>query len=317
MTYAGNKANLDDVAEGIAFVRGDICDQPLVEQLLCDHGVETVVNFAAESHNSYAILNPTAFFSSNVMGPVILLEAIRRLGGCKIRFHQISTCEVYGDMDLDDPGAFHESSPYLPRTPYNAAKASGDHAVRAFGLTYDIPLTITNCCNNYGAYQFPEKVIPLFVTNALQGKALPLYKSSQNRREWLHVEDHCRAIDAVLERGRIGETYHVGSGIEASVEALADAILDELKLPATMKHIVADRPNHDRRYLLDSTKLRGELGWEPLHEFAQGLRETIRWYQANEAWWRPLLGRCPVDEQSAWSKATIQPDGILGTIRKA
>jgi dTDP-glucose 4,6-dehydratase len=301
LTYAGNRPNLADVESDIHFVHGDIRDQELIEGVLREHHVDIVVNFAAESHNSYAIVRPTEFFSTNVMGPVALLEAIRRVGGGGVRFHQISTCEVYGDMDLDDPGAFVENDPYRPRTPYNAAKAGGDHAVRAYGLTYGIPVTITNCSNNYGPYQFPEKVIPLFVTNALQGKPLPLYKSSRNRREWLHVDDHCRAIDAVLARGEIGATYHVGSGVEADVETLATIILSELGLGSELKTIVPDRPSHDRRYLLDSTRLRTELGWAPSIDFDAGLKDTIGWYQDNEAWWRPLLGRSPVVEDTAWA----------------
>jgi dTDP-glucose 4,6-dehydratase len=300
LTYAGNRANLADVADDITFVPGDIRDQRLVERVLEEHKVTIVVNFAAESHNSYAILRPVDFFETNAMGTVTLLEAIRRAGRGSIRFHQISTCEVYGDMDLDDPGAFTEESPYRPRTPYNAAKACSDHAVRAYGLTYGIPVTITNCSNNYGPYQFPEKVIPLFVTNALQGKSLPVYESSQNRREWLHVDDHCRAIAAVLQRGRIGETYHVGSGIEADVATLARTILGELGMSEDMMRTVPDRPSHDRRYLLDSSKLRGELGWAPAVDFADGLKRTIMWYRDNEEWWRPLIGRSPVAEETAW-----------------
>jgi dTDP-glucose 4,6-dehydratase len=301
LTYAGHRESLADVADDITFVPGDIRDQRLVERVLGEHEVTMVVNFAAESHNSYAILRPVDFFETNAMGTVALLEVIRRASrGNHIRFHQISTCEVYGDMDLDDPGAFTEQSPYRPRTPYNAAKACSDHAVRAYGYTYGIPVTITNCSNNYGPYQFPEKVIPLFVTNALQGKPLPVYESSQNRREWLHVEDHCRAIEAALLRGRIGETYHVGSGIEADVATLARTILGELGMSENMMHTVPDRPSHDRRYLLDSSKLRSELGWAPTVEFAEGLKSTIVWYQENEDWWRPLLGRSPVVEETAW-----------------
>jgi dTDP-glucose 4,6-dehydratase len=299
LTYAGNRANLEGVEGDVVFVEGDIRDQALVERTLSEHSVDIVVNFAAESHNSYAILRPVEFFSTNVMGPVTLLEAVRRVG--VQRFHHISTCEVYGDMDLDDPGSFTEESPYRPRTPYNAAKAGGDHAVRAYGLTYGVPVTITNCSNNYGPYQFPEKLIPLFTTNALQNKPLPLYRSSKNRREWLHVIDHCKAIEAVLEKGRTGETYHVGSGVEADVETIADLILDQLELPQTLKIIVPDRPSHDRRYLLDSSKLRSELGWAPTVEFEDGIRSTIDWYRDNEKWWRPLLGRAPVVEDTAWS----------------
>jgi dTDP-glucose 4,6-dehydratase len=186
------------------------------------------------------------------------------------RFHQISTGEVYGDLALDDPGALSETSPYRPRTPYNAAKAGGDHAVRAYFHTHDLPVTITNCSNNYGPYQFPEKVIPLFITRALQGQPLPLYASTRNRREWLHVLDHCRAIDLVLERGTVGETYHVGSGFEANIETIADTVLAELGLPASLKTIVPDRPSRDRRYLLDSSKLQKKLGWAPEVPFPGG-----------------------------------------------
>jgi dTDP-glucose 4,6-dehydratase len=300
LTYAGALSSLDDVASEIIFVHGDIQNEKLVTRILREHDVTLVVNFAAESHNSYAVMDPVCFFEANVMGPVRLLEAIRQAGKPGIRFHQISTCEIYGDMALDEPGAFTEQSPYRPRTPYNAAKAGGDHAVRAFGMTYGIPYTITNCCNNYGSHQFPEKVIPLFVTNALRGRHLPVYASSQNRREWLHVDDHCRAVEAVLLRGRPGESYHVGSGIEVDVATLAGMILGELGLGPEMMRTVPDRPSHDRRYLLDSGKLRGELGWAPVIDFAEGLKSTICWYQDNESWWRPLIGRSPVAEETAW-----------------
>lgn len=298
LTYAGERTSLASVDKDVVFVHGDIRDQDMVEKLLRTHDVDVVINFAAESHNSYAIMEPAKFFSTNVMGPVALLDAIRNTGTA--RLHHISTCEVYGDLDLDDTLAFTEEAPYRPRTPYNAAKAAGDHAVRAYGITYEIPITITNCCNNYGPYQFPEKLIPLFTSNALQGKPLPLYKSSKNRREWLHVIDHCRAIDLVLKRGRIGETYNVGSGMEADVESIADMILDRLGLDQSLKTTVPDRPSHDRRYLLDSSKLRTDLGWSPQTDLQEGLRETIDWYAANRAWWEPLIGRSPVEE-SGWT----------------
>jgi dTDP-glucose 4,6-dehydratase len=297
LTYAGVRASLADLDDRIVFVHGDIGDQELVERTLREHAVTTVVNFAAESHNSYAIKNPGAFFATNVVGTQRLLEAVRRVG--VDRFHHVSTCEVYGDMALDDPGAFTEDSPYRPRTPYNASKAGGDHAVRAYGLTYGVPVSITNCSNNYGPYQFPEKVIPLFVTNGLRGLTLPVYESSANRREWLYVDDHARAIEAVLDRGRVGETYHVGSGFEASVSTIAETVLAELGLPASRIETVPDRPSHDRRYLLDSSKLRGELGWTPQVEWADGIKATVAWYEANPSWWEPLLERRPVDEGAA------------------
>ncbi|HZO62620.1 MAG TPA: GDP-mannose 4,6-dehydratase, partial [Gaiellaceae bacterium] len=218
------------------------------------------------------------------------------------RFHHVSTCEVYGDLPLDGGDAFTEESPYRPRTPYNASKAGADHAVRAYFETYGLPVTITNCANNYGPRQFPEKVIPLFVTNALDDRELPLYASTQNRREWLHVDDHCRAIELVLLRGREGETYNVGSGVERSIEQLADLVLALTGKPPTLKAIVPDRPGHDRRYLLDSSKLRRELGWEPTIPFEDGLAATVEWYRDNRAWWEPLRERALVQE-GAWGTA--------------
>jgi dTDP-glucose 4,6-dehydratase len=305
LTYAGVEASLAGLGDRIVFVHGDIGDQDLVERTLREQDVTTVVNFAAESHNSYAIVNPGAFFATNVLGTQRLLEAVRRVG--VERFHHVSTCEVYGDMALDDPGAFTEDSPYRPRTPYNASKAGGDHAVRAYGLTYDVPVTITNCSNNYGPYQFPEKVIPVFVTNGLRGLRLPVYRSSQNKREWLYVDDHARAIEAVLDRGRVGETYHVGSGVEVSVAGIASTVLAELGLDESRVEIVPDRPSHDRRYLLDSSKLRDELGWAPQVEWTDGIKATVAWYEASRAWWEPLLDRRPIDESAAdWQQGQDQ-----------
>jgi dTDP-glucose 4,6-dehydratase len=215
------------------------------------------------------------------------------------RFHHVSTCEVYGDLPLDSVEVFTEESPYRPRTPYNASKAGADHAVRAYHETYGLPVTITNCSNNYGPAQFPEKVIPLFVTNALDDLELPLYASTTNKREWLHVQDHCRAIELVLEGGRVGETYNVGSGIEKSIEEIADAVLALTGKPESLKTIVPDRPGHDRRYLLDSSKLRTELGWKPDIPFEDGMRETVDWYASRRTWWEPLKERALVQE-TAW-----------------
>jgi dTDP-glucose 4,6-dehydratase len=233
-----------------------------------------------------------------VLGTQLLLEAARRRG--LERFHHISTCEVYGDLPLDSGERFTEESPYRPRTPYNASKAAADHYVRAYHETFELPITITNCSNNYGPYQYPEKVIPLFTTNALDDRPLPLYASTEHRREWLHVVDHCRAIERVLAEGRVGETYNVGSGVERSIDEIADAVLDALDKPAQLKTIVPDRPGHDRRYLLDTTKLRAELGWKDEIAFADGLAETVRWYVDHRAWWEPLRGRAPVAEATAW-----------------
>ena len=294
LTYAGVREN---VPAGVPFVHGDICDLDNNVAVLQEHRIDAVVNFAAESHNSLAVVDPGRFFRTNVMGTQALLEAARKTG--LARFHHISTCEVYGDLPLDTDDVFTEDSPYLPRTPYNASKAGADHAVRAYSETYGLPVSITNCCNNYGPLQFPEKVVPLFTTLALDDRPLPLYESTQNTREWLHVDDHCRAILAVLERGREGETYLVGSGEERTVEQVADAILSAAAKPQSLKTIVPDRPGHDRRYLLDSTKIRTELGWRPEHSFEQGLVQTVEWYAANREWWEPLRGRAPVQE-TAW-----------------
>ncbi len=291
LTYAGVEENLADVADRVTLVRGDIGDPEHTAKVLAEHQVEVVVNFAAESHNSLAVLDPGRFFRTNVLGTQVLLDACRRAD--VQRFHHISTCEVYGDLALDAEEAFTEETPYRPRTPYNASKAGADHAVRAYHETFGLPVTLTNCANNYGSHQFPEKVLPLFATRAIDGQPLPVYASSGNRREWIHALDHCRAIDTVLARGRIGETYHVGTGVEASVEELADLVLDELGLPSSQRTTVPDRPGHDRRYLLDSSKLRDELGWRPQIEFEAGVRETIRWYAANRSWWEPLIGRSP------------------------
>jgi dTDP-glucose 4,6-dehydratase len=300
LTYAGNRANLADLEGRHTFVEGDIGDAELVEGVLREHETDIVVNFAAESHNSYAIVNPGAFFRTNVLGTQVLCEAARKLG--VERLHHISTCEVYGDLDLEATSAFTETSPYQPRTPYNASKAGGDHVVRAYHETFGLPITITNCANNYGSYQFPEKVIPLFATRALDDRPLPVYASSQNRREWIHVLDHCRAIELVIDRGRVGETYHVGTGVEKSVEEIADVVLAQLGKPPELKMIVPDRPGHDRRYVLDWTKIRDELGWEPEIPFDGGIAETVRWYADHRLWWEPLLDRAPVNEEVAWSR---------------
>jgi dTDP-glucose 4,6-dehydratase len=297
LTYAGNRDNLASAEERIAFVEGDICDRELAEATLREHGVDVVVNFAAESHNSLAVVDPTRFFRTNVLGTQTLLDASRAAG--VERFHHVSTCEVYGDLDLDTDEVFTEESPYRPRTPYNASKAGADHAVRAYFETFGLPVTITNCSNNYGPFQFPEKVIPLFATNAIDDVPLPMYASTQNRREWLHVLDHCEAIDLVLREGRPGETYNVGSGVEATIEEIADRVLELTGKPSSLKQIVPDRPGHDRRYLLDATKIRDELGWTATRGWDEGLAETVAWYQSNREWWEPLKARALVVE-SAW-----------------
>jgi dTDP-glucose 4,6-dehydratase len=297
LTYAGNRESLATVEDRIAFVQGDICDRELTEATLREQGTQVVVNFAAESHNSLAVVDPTRFFRTNVLGTQALLDASRAAG--VERFHHVSTCEVYGDLALDTADMFTEESPYRPRTPYNASKAGADHAVRAYFETFALPVTITNCSNNYGPFQFPEKVIPLFTTNALDDEPLPMYASTQNKREWLHVLDHCEAIDLVLRGGRAGETYNVGSSVEATIEEIADRVLALTGKPASLKTIVPDRPGHDRRYLLDASKIFAELGWKPSHGFDDGLAETVAWYAANRDWWEPLKARALVEE-TAW-----------------
>ncbi len=301
LTYAGNRANLADLEDRITFVRADIGDTDTVEMVLRDHKIDAVVNFAAESHNSLAILDPALFFRTNVLGTQGLCEAARRAGVA--RFHHVSTCEVYGDLPLDDDAAsFTEESPYAPRTPYNASKAGGDHAVRAYHETFGLPITITNCANNFGPYQFPEKVLPLFTTLALNDDPLPMYESSDNRREWIHALDHADAIDLILDRGVVGETYHVGTGVELSVKQICDLVLTTLGKPESLVVTVPDRPGHDRRYLLDWSKIQRELGWEPKIAVEDGIRDTIRWYADNRAWWEPLRDRAPVVE-SGWTVA--------------
>jgi dTDP-glucose 4,6-dehydratase len=298
LTYAGTLTSLADVQDDprYRFVHGDITDAGLLDEVVPGHDV--VVNVAAESHNSLAVVDPVRFFRTNVLGTAELLEAARRADVS--RFHHVSTCEVYGDIALDSDEVFHEDHPYRPRTPYNASKAGADHAVRAYHETFGLPTTITNCANNYGPFQFPEKVIPLFTTNALDGRPLPVYASSENRREWIHVDDHVRAIALVLERGEPGRTYHVGTGEERSVAQLAEAIIEHTGADPSLIKPVPDRPGHDRRYLLDSARVRDELGWSPRRRFDEGLAETVAWYRDHRGWWEPLIGRSPVAEDTAW-----------------
>jgi dTDP-glucose 4,6-dehydratase len=301
LTYAGCLESLNDVGEAYAdrytFVRGDINNYELARYLFDQHTPDYVVNFAAESHNSRALLHPEDFYRTNVLGTQQLLQAALDAG--VPRFHHISTCEVYGDLALDTDEVFTEESPYRPRTPYNASKAAADMAVRAYHETFGLPTTISNCSNNYGPYQFPEKLIPHFTIRLLRGEQMTLYKSSRNRREWLHVDDHCRAIDRILQQGRVGETYNIGSGVEVDVETVADALIEIFGLDQSSKMYVPDRPGHDRRYLLDSSKIRTELGWAPRVPFEQGFRDTVQWYRENEWWWQPLLKKLQVNEE-AW-----------------
>ena len=308
LTYAGNITNLTDIAtyypKRSTFAHGDIHDSVFVESVLQKEVPDVIVNFAAESHNSRAILHPRRFFETNVMGTQGLLDAARKYG--VQRFHHISTCEVYGELALDSPDAFSENAPYRPQTPYNASKAAADHLVNAYFHSFSMPITISNCANNYGPYQHPEKLIPLFTTNAIQNLPLTLYRSSHNRREWLHVEDHCRAVAAVIKHGKIGETYNVGSGVEKSIEEISDFILDVLNRPQDLKTYVPDRPGHDCRYLLDSGKITRDVGWKPAIAFEDGMRETIQWYVENQEWWQMIQQKADseVVQEDKWEKFT-------------
>lgn len=284
LTYAGNLENLREV-EGDPrhrFVKGDILDAGAVASAM--EGADAVVHFAAESHVDRSVMDPASFLRTNVIGTQVLLETSRRLGG--IRFHHVSTDEVYGALGLDEDRLFREGDPKRPRSPYAASKAASDHIVEAYYETYGLPVTVSHCCNNYGPYQFPEKLIPLFATNAIEDKPLPLYKSSLNRREWIHADDHSAAVDLILRNGRVGESYNIGTGVEKSVEDITDLILAALGKPESLKTYVPDRPGHDSRYALDSSKIFRELGWQPVTPFSTGLKETVEWYRDHPDWWR-------------------------------
>jgi len=315
LTYAGNRASLDGVA-AIEFVHGDIRDQALVESLLTDHGLDTIVHFAAESHVDRSISGPDAFIETNILGTHSLLKAARKVwldagSGQPHRFHHVSTDEVYGSLGPSDP-AFSEITPYQPNSPYSASKAASDHLVRAYHHTYGLQTTTSNCSNNYGPYQFPEKLIPLFLINALHGKPLPIYGDGMNVRDWLYVEDHCRGIELALTKGRIGETYNIGGGAELPNLTVIDtlcAAIDQAFLAnptlarqypacpaaqnqptASLKTYVKDRAGHDRRYAIDDTKAASELGYQAIHGFETRFSQTLGWYLQNEGWWRGLMG---------------------------
>jgi dTDP-glucose 4,6-dehydratase len=301
LTYAGNLANLTDIEADprYRFVKGDICDAVLVERLFADEQIDTVVHFAAESHVDRSITGPAEFIQTNIVGTFTLLESARKawLSGSRItdhgsRFLHVSTDEVYGS--LGDTGLFTETTPYAPRSPYSASKAASDHLVSAYHHTYGLPTLITNCSNNYGPYHFPEKLIPLIVNNALNGKDLPVYGDGKNVRDWLYVVDHCSAILTVLQKGRVGETYNVGGNNEKQNIEIVQTICDLLDqkvglLPSgaprrSLIRFVKDRPGHDRRYAIDATKIMAELDWQPSVTFEEGIIKTIDWYLANPEW---------------------------------
>jgi dTDP-glucose 4,6-dehydratase len=287
LTYAGNLENLKEVQgnPNYSFIHGDICDLGIVDKAM--RGIDIVVHFAAESHVDRSILNPSEFVVTNVTGTQVLLDAA--LKNKVKRFHNVSTDEVFGSLKLEDKSKFNEQTNYNPRSPYSASKAGSDHLVRAYFVTYGLPITITNCSNNFGPYQFPEKVIPLAITNLLEGKKVPVYGDGLYVRDWLYVEDHCRAIDLVLQKGKVGETYCVG-GLTDDINNLGviKKILNILGKGEEMIEFVKDRPGHDRRYAIDWSKIKNELGWEPLYSFDDWLKKTVEWYQANEAWWRDV-----------------------------
>ncbi len=285
LTYAGNLSNLADVSDDprYAFVRGDICDQVTVERVIQDYDIDTIVNFAAETHVDRSIMNPDAFIQTDVYGVYVLLEATRKFG--LERYHQISTDEVYGHIPAGHSSV--ETDPVAPRSPYAASKASGDLMALAYFVTYGLPVTITRGSNNIGPYQYPEKVVPLFVSNAIEGKSLPVYGDGRQMRDYQWVGDHCEAIDVVLHRGQLGEVYNIGTGQEIENLMMVEILLDELGAPASLIQHVEDRPGHDRRYSINIDKMRS-LGWEPKHDCEAAIRRTVRWYRDNEWWWRPI-----------------------------
>ncbi|MDR1386030.1 MAG: dTDP-glucose 4,6-dehydratase [Propionibacteriaceae bacterium] len=284
LTYAGNRDSLAGLpGDRVEFVRGDVCDAELVERLVA--GVDAVVHFAAESHNDNSLNDPSPFIQTNLVGTYTLLQAVRRHG---VRYHHISTDEVYGDLELDVPTRFTEATPYNPSSPYSASKAGSDLLVRAWVRSFDVQATLSNCSNNYGPYQHIEKFIPRQITNVLCGLRPKLYGSGANVRDWIHVDDHNEAVWTILNRGQIGQTYLIGADGERDNRQVIEDILTLLGRPSDDYDLVADRPGHDLRYAIDSTKLRQELGWSPRYpSFQQGLAATIEWYRQHEDWWRP------------------------------
>ena len=316
LTYAGHRANLADLQgeDGFIFVEADIRDQARVEALLRDEGVSTIVHFAAESHVDRSISGPDAFIDTNIVGTHSLLKAARRVWlageGRPHRFHHVSTDEVYGSLRAGDPG-FHEAQPYRPNSPYSASKAASDHLVRAYHHTYGLQVTSSNCSNNYGPYHFPEKLIPLCITNILRARALPVYGDGSNIRDWLYVDDHCRGIELVLNKGAVGESYNIGANNEWNNLAIVRLLCERLDArfaanpelaerypqaaPANARsaheliEFVTDRPGHDWRYAIDTRRITRELGYAPAETFATGIERTLDWFIDNERWWRPLL----------------------------
>ncbi|OGH21618.1 MAG: dTDP-glucose 4,6-dehydratase [Candidatus Levybacteria bacterium RIFCSPHIGHO2_01_FULL_41_15] len=290
LTYAGNLENLKDIEKNskYTFIKGDISNPDQVKNAI--DGVDVIVNFAAESHVDRSILEPAPFVMTNVVGTQVLLDASLKF---KIkRFMHISTDEVYGSLELDDPSKFNERTKYDPRSPYSASKAGSDHLVKSYYFTYGLPINISNCSNNFGLYQFPEKLIPLAITNILEGKKVPVYGDGLYVRDWLYVEDHCRAIDLIIKKGKIGETYCIG-GLTKDINNLSviKKILNILGKDESVIEYVKDRPGHDRKYSIDWSKIKNELGWSPLHSFDEWLKKTVEWYLKNEDWWKRVKNK--------------------------
>lgn len=289
LTYAGNLENLKSVENNpnYKFIQGDICDSQLVNSLINDKKIDLIVHFAAESHVDRSIMDSAPFIKTNIEGTHILLEAAINNG--KIRFHHISTDEVFGHLELGSINKFSESTKYNPRSPYSASKAASDHLVNAYYSTYNLPITISNCSNNFGPLQFPEKLIPLAIANIIEGKKIPIYGDGLYVRDWLYVEDHCEAIDLILKKGKIGETYLIGGLTEdiSNIEVIK-RVLKAMDKSDELIEFVKDRPGHDRRYAVDWSKINRELGWKPKHDFDTALKETINWYINNQDWWKRI-----------------------------
>ena len=290
LTYAGNLSTLEPVMDNpnFRFVKESITDRDAVYKLFEEEHPDMVVNFAAESHVDRSIENPQVFLDTNIIGTSVLMDACRKYG--IKRYHQVSTDEVYGDLPLDRPDLFfHEDTPIHTSSPYSSSKAAADLLVLAYHRTYGLPVTISRCSNNYGPYHFPEKLIPLMIANALNDKPLPVYGTGENVRDWLHVSDHCEAIDLIIHNGRVGEVYNVGGHNERTNLEVVKTILKALNKPESLIKFVTDRPGHDRRYAIDPTKLETELGWKPKYNFDTGIQQTIQWYLDNEDWWKHIL----------------------------